>query len=75
MWQKLTEEIGPEKRDALWSHPDLIPTSEDIDDPVGLVMRLTGAEPDHDDIDRAIEDLLNDEQGDRPREAEDGSAS
>ncbi len=75
MWQKLTEEIGPEKRDALWSHPDLIPTSQDIDDPVGLVMRLTGAEPDHDDIDQAIEDLLNDEQGDRPREADDGTAS
>ena len=75
MWQKLTAEIGPEKRDALWSHPDLIPTSQDIDDPVGLVMRLTGAEPDHDDIDQAIEDLLNDEQGDRPREADDGTAS
>jgi putative hydrolase len=75
MWQKLTEEIGAEKRDGLWSHPDLIPTSQDIDDPVGLVMRLTGAEPDHDDIDQAIEDLLNDEQGDRPREADDGTAS
>lgn len=75
MWQKLTDEVGIEQRDALWSHPDLIPTSQDIDDPVGLVMRLTGAEPESDDIDQAIEDLLNDVSDDRPRESDDGTAS
>jgi putative hydrolase len=74
MWQKLTEEVGAEKRDSLWSHPDLIPTSQDIDDPVGLVMRLTGAEPEQDPIDQAIEDLLNDVSDDRPVEGDDGTA-
>ena len=74
MWQKLTDDVGAERRDALWSHPDLVPTTQDIDDPVGLVMRLTGAEPERDDIDQAIEDLLNDTRDDRPHEGEDGSA-
>jgi len=74
MWQRLTDEVGSEKRDALWSHPDLVPTSHDIDDPIGLVMRLTGSEPHQDSIDRAIEDLLNDSSDDRPIEGDDGAA-
>ncbi len=74
MWQKLTDEVGAEQRDSLWSHPDLVPTTQDIDDPVGLVMRLTGAEPEQDPIDQAIEDLLNDVTEDRPVEGDDGTA-
>lgn len=74
MWQKLTDELGAEKRDDLWSHPDLVPTSEDIDDPAALVARLSGATPELDEVDQAIEDLLNDTSDDRPHEAGDGSA-
>ena len=74
MWQALTDAVGAEKRDALWSHPDLVPTSADIDDPQALIARLTAGVPEFDDIDRAIEDLLGDDTGDRPREAGDGSA-
>src|SRR5690606_38827616 len=68
MWQQLTDAVGAERRDALWSHPDLVPSSEDIDDPAALVARITDPEPEPDDVDRAIEDLLNDESGDRPTE-------
>ena len=69
MWQQLTDAVGAERRDALWSHPDLIPTSEDIDDPTQLIARVTNPEPEFDDVDQAIEDLLNDEGGeDRPTE-------
>jgi putative hydrolase len=74
MWQKLTDEVGEERRDALWSHPDLVPTSDDIDDPAALVARLTGPETASDDIDQAIEDLLNDTRDDRPHEGGDGTA-
>ena len=42
MWQKITDEVGDEKRDSLWSHPDLLPTSQDIDDPTALIARLSG---------------------------------
>ena len=69
MWQAVTDAVGPDARDALWSHPDLVPRSEDIDDPEKLIARLTETEPQLDDVDRAIEDLLGDDRDDRPREA------
>ncbi|MCU1546496.1 MAG: hypothetical protein JWP30_1596 [Homoserinimonas sp.] len=74
MWQAVTDAVGAEARDELWSHPDLLPTSEDIDSPASLLARLTGAEPELDDIDRAIEDLLGDDRDDRPHEHRDGTA-
>ncbi|MBF4576599.1 zinc-dependent metalloprotease [Frondihabitans sp. VKM Ac-2883] len=74
MWQAVSDAAGGEVRDSLWAHPDIVPTSDDIDDPQGLIARLTGGQPEPDDVDRAIEDLLNDVSDDRPREAEDGTA-
>jgi putative hydrolase len=74
LWQRLTDEVGAERRDELWSHPDLVPTSEDIDDPSALVARLTGPAPAPDDIDQAIQDLLDDDRDDRPHEDGSGSA-
>lgn len=74
MWQAVSDAAGGEVRDSLWAHPDIVPTSDDIDDPQALIARLTGGQPEPDDVDRAIEDLLNDVSDDRPREAEDGTA-
>jgi len=68
MWQAVTGAVGTAKRDALWSHPDLVPTAADIDDPAALVARLLAGAPEPDDVDRAIEDLLADDGGDRPTE-------
>ena len=67
MWRAVTDAVGAEKRDSLWAQPDLIPTSDDIDFPDALIARMTGGDPDADDFDQALEDLLNDE-GDRPKE-------
>ncbi len=33
LWRQLREERGNDGRDALWAHPDLLPTADDIDDP------------------------------------------
>jgi putative hydrolase len=68
MWQAVTDAVGDAARDALWSHPDLVPTGEDIDDPAALVARLQAGAPEPDDIDQAIEDLLNDDTSERPTE-------
>jgi putative hydrolase len=68
MWQQVSDAVGDEKRDGLWSHPDLVPTGDDIDDPSALIARITAGAPEPDDIDQAIEDLLNDDTTDRPRE-------
>ncbi len=68
MWQAVTDAVGDEKRDELWSHPDLVPSGEDIDDPAAFVARITATEPEPDDVDQAIEDLLNDDTTERPHE-------
>ncbi len=33
IWQGLTEARGPDGRDALWSHPDLLPAADDLENP------------------------------------------
>jgi putative hydrolase len=72
MWQAVTDAVGNEARDALWAHPDILPGSEDLDDPQALIARLSsaasGADPVLDEVDQALEDLLRDEGTDRPRE-------
>jgi putative hydrolase len=37
IWRQLTEARGVAGRDAVWDHPDLLPTDEDFDDPDGFV--------------------------------------
>lgn len=72
MWRAVTDAVGVEARDALWSHPDLLPSSSDLDDPSGLIARLTGAdttESDADDeFDQALEQLLRGETPAAPGE-------
>jgi putative hydrolase len=72
LWQAVTDAVGADARDDLWSHPDLLPQSTDLDDPSKLVSRLTatanGEEPEFDALDQALEDLL---RGDTERPKED----
>ena len=68
MWQAVSDAVGPAQRDALWAHPDILPSDADIDDPTLLIARLTGGEPELDDVDRALQDLIDDVTGDRPHE-------
>ena len=74
MWQRVTDELGAEGRDALWSHFDAVPTSEDIDAPDALVLRLKnpGFSAEDDEFDKALQDLLDDSTGTRPHEDEQG---
>jgi len=71
MWKAVSEAAGAEGRDRLWSHPDLMPTGADLDDPSALVARLTaeasGEEPEYDAVDQALEDLLRGDT-ERPKE-------
>lgn len=60
MWRAIDSAVDPDTRDSLWSHPDLLPTSADIDDPSGLIARLTGPPPTPDAMDDAIREILDD---------------
>ena len=42
LWASLSDARGADGRDALWEHPDMLPTAKDLDDPDGFVH---GAEP------------------------------
>nr|WP_279340748.1 zinc-dependent metalloprotease [Sphaerisporangium perillae] len=37
LWQALAADRGIEGRDGVWSHPDLMPTASDLDDPEAFV--------------------------------------
>ncbi len=54
LWQRLTEQRGVDGRDGVWSHPDLIPTQEDLEDPSAFIE----GETDLGDIDMSIFDQL-----------------
>ena len=37
LWAGLTDVRGVDGRDALWAHPDLLPTAENLEDPDSFV--------------------------------------
>jgi len=55
MWLLVGNALGAAKRDALWDHPDMLPTATDIEDPANLIARLQGH---GDDFDSALRELL-----------------
>ncbi len=59
LWATLKNERGIEGRDAIWHHPDLMPTAEDLDDPAGFGARRQLAEANDTEVDDALLKLLN----------------
>jgi hypothetical protein len=39
LWAAMGQRHGGAERDRLWSHPDLLPTSDDLDEPLDFVAR------------------------------------
>jgi putative hydrolase len=66
IWQGLTNERGTSGRDAIWAHPDLMPTADDFDDPDGFVAGRPAF--DISGLEQQMGDLG---QADRPAEAAD----
>jgi putative hydrolase len=61
LWSTLQDARGLEGRDAVWEHPDLLPTGQDLDDPAGFASRRGDAEAASADVDAALEELLRGE--------------
>jgi hypothetical protein len=40
LWKLVGDQHGIEKRDGLWSHPDLMPTTADLDEPLDFSERM-----------------------------------
>lgn len=55
LWRQLTEAHDVERRDALWNHPDLLPTTDDLDAPAAFVDRAAKHAADLEDPIAALE--------------------
>ncbi|WP_439376989.1 zinc-dependent metalloprotease [Amycolatopsis lexingtonensis] len=66
LWSLVGERHGSEKRDGLWSHPDLMPTAEDLDEPIDFADRV-GESGSLDDLD-PIAELERTERAEREKE-------
>jgi hypothetical protein len=68
LWGSLRSRQGQQARDAVWAHPDLLPSSADLDDPLGF--RESVEEPaalTDEEFDAALADLLDSgTEGHRP---------
>ncbi len=56
LWREIGHRLGSEKRDALWQHPDMLPTADEIANPELLFTRLNAGTDDG--FDQALRDLL-----------------
>ncbi|MBY0443418.1 MAG: zinc-dependent metalloprotease [Mycobacteriaceae bacterium] len=55
LWERLTAASGVDTRDAVWQHPDLLPSSSDLDEPAAFIDRIIGG--DTSGIDEAIAEI------------------
>jgi putative hydrolase len=44
LWERLTQAAGADARDAIWAHPDLLPSADDLDEPAGFIDRVIGGD-------------------------------
>ncbi len=65
LWRLVGDHHGLEARDGIWAHPDLVPTAEDLDEPMDFAERV-GSKPAVDDD--PIAALEREEQAKRDRE-------
>lgn len=70
LWERLTEAVGPDPRDGVWQHPDLLPSSDDLDEPAAFIDRILGG--DTSGVDSAIEEALTDLEADLEKGDENG---
>ncbi|MEI2826866.1 MAG: zinc-dependent metalloprotease [Dermatophilaceae bacterium] len=57
LWAALDDRGGMPLRDGSWEHPDLAPTADDLDDPLGYVERRANPAP-RDAMDLELDRLL-----------------
>ncbi|MBI9116098.1 zinc-dependent metalloprotease [Sanguibacter suaedae] len=69
LWSTIDGQVGSAARDAVWDHPDLLPSTLDLDDPAGYFTRRDEVSEEQSDVDRALAELFKD--GD---DAQDGEA-
>ena len=57
LWAALEHDRGVDGRDAVWQHPDMVPTAQDLADPLAFVAKDEATHAD-DDLDDELRKLL-----------------
>ncbi|WP_020633841.1 zinc-dependent metalloprotease [Amycolatopsis alba] len=73
LWKLVGDQHGIEKRDGLWSHPDLMPTAGDLDEPLDFAERLGDGESTLEGIDPIAEIERTEREKNKPKDDEDKS--
>ncbi len=63
LWALIARANGIGGRDDLWSHPDVLPDEQDLDDPNGFAARREQARTEDADVDDALSKMLSGELG------------
>ena len=71
LWAAVRDARGTDGRDAVWTHPDLLPTSADLDDPLGFVSAGQDQPASDADFDAALAELLDRADQDTDEEQKD----
>ncbi|MFD6177124.1 MULTISPECIES: zinc-dependent metalloprotease [unclassified Isoptericola] len=66
-------EGGPEARDAVWAHPDLLPGTADLDDPAGYFSRRAAQADEQSDLDAALAQIFDAAEGGADDDPEHGT--
>ncbi len=68
LWAKIEAERGQDGRDTVWSHPDLLPTEIDLDDPSGYFARQSQQDSDQSDIDAVLASIFEEAEGESDKD-------
>ncbi|SDS36796.1 zinc-dependent metalloprotease [Corynebacterium timonense] len=62
LWRRAGTAVGESRRDAVWDHPDFLPTAEHLDNPAAFIDTLLDDDPDTDfdeELSKLEEELRN----------------
>ncbi|HWS57143.1 MAG TPA: zinc-dependent metalloprotease [Actinotalea sp.] len=62
LWAQIAAEGGIGARDAVWDHPDLLPSAEDLDAPEDYAARRAATSASHADVDRALAEIFGEDE-------------
>ncbi|MET4226242.1 zinc-dependent metalloprotease [Oerskovia enterophila] len=63
LWALIAVQGGADARDAVWDHPDLLPSPLDLDDPSGYQSRRAEVRAEQTDLDKALADIFKEADG------------
>ncbi len=74
LWALIAQQSGTAARDAIWDHPDLLPDAIDLDNPAGYADRRATTEMEQADVDRALAQILGEDDGKSSPSGDGGTA-